>query len=117
MCEQTCDEGSVDGRDLEVRGIHRSNKPVSLKNGHSVAHTLILSRLSVLHAPKGDPVYDATAIAHFYDKLLHIWERLKTEPGKKLAEKRHQLVRSLFVTSAIALVFTISEDVGFPSWG
>ncbi|KAI0710139.1 hypothetical protein C8Q76DRAFT_741265 [Earliella scabrosa] len=45
-----------------------------------------------LHVPKGDPNYDASAIAHFYDKLLHIRERLKTEPGKKLAERRHQLM-------------------------
>nr|VWO95907.1 F-actin-capping protein subunit beta [Ganoderma boninense] len=45
-----------------------------------------------LHVPKSDPAYDATAIGHFYDKLLHIRERLKTEPGKKLADKRHQLM-------------------------
>ncbi|TBU55335.1 hypothetical protein BD310DRAFT_857013, partial [Dichomitus squalens] len=45
-----------------------------------------------LHVPRDDPAYDASAIAHFYDKLLHIRERLKTEPGKRLAEKRHQLM-------------------------
>ncbi|KAH9945332.1 uncharacterized protein BXZ73DRAFT_86835 [Epithele typhae] len=46
----------------------------------------------VLHAPQDDPVHDQTAVAHFYDKLLHIREKLKTEPGKKMAEKRHQLM-------------------------
>ena len=56
---------------------------------------------STLHVPKGDPNYDASAIAHFYDKLLHIRERLKTEPGKKLAERRHQLVRPLYVMTLI----------------
>ncbi|KAI0711975.1 hypothetical protein C8T65DRAFT_574795 [Cerioporus squamosus] len=45
-----------------------------------------------LHVPKDDPSYNSSAIAHFYDKLLHIKEHLKTEPGKKLAEKRHQLM-------------------------
>ncbi|RDX57461.1 hypothetical protein OH76DRAFT_1395280 [Lentinus brumalis] len=45
-----------------------------------------------LHVPRDDPSYDSSAVAHFYDKLLHIREHLKTEPGKKLAEKRHQLM-------------------------
>ena len=54
------------------------------------------SKSSALHAPKDDPGHDSTAVAHFYDKLLHIKERLKTEPAKKLAEKRHQLVRFPF---------------------
>ena len=47
--------------------------------------------------PKDDPAYDSSAIAHFYDKLLHIREHLKTEPGKRLAEKRHQLVGFLML--------------------
>ncbi|THH13973.1 hypothetical protein EW146_g6306 [Bondarzewia mesenterica] len=46
----------------------------------------------VLHAPEGDPIHSETAIQHFHDKLLHIHERMKTEPGKILAEKRHQLM-------------------------
>ncbi|TFK84253.1 hypothetical protein K466DRAFT_553814 [Polyporus arcularius HHB13444] len=45
-----------------------------------------------LHVPRDDPSYDSSAVAHFYDKLLHIREHLKTEPGRKLAEKRHQLM-------------------------
>ena len=59
--------------------------------------------LSALHAPQDDPVYESTAVAHFYDKLLHIRERLKTEPGKKLAEKRHQLVRQYSLVLRVAL--------------
>lgn len=47
-----------------------------------------------LHAPESDPIANETAIQHFHDKLLHIREQLKTEPGKQLAEKRHQYVRS-----------------------
>lgn len=42
-----------------------------------------------LHAPTG---HVETAIEHFYDKLLHIQERLKTEPGKQMGAKRHQFM-------------------------
>ncbi|KAI9000623.1 hypothetical protein BD414DRAFT_430174 [Trametes punicea] len=45
-----------------------------------------------LHAPKENPASDSSAIQHFHDKLLHIKDHLKTEPGKKLAEKRHILM-------------------------
>ncbi|KAH9902886.1 hypothetical protein C8Q73DRAFT_672129 [Cubamyces lactineus] len=45
-----------------------------------------------LHTPEGDPAHESSAIQHFYDKLLHIKDHLKTEPGKKLAGKRHQLM-------------------------
>lgn len=31
-----------------------------------------------------------SAIDHFYDKLLHIKERLKTDAGRAMGEKRHQ---------------------------
>ncbi|KAF8843735.1 hypothetical protein BDN67DRAFT_963911 [Paxillus ammoniavirescens] len=44
-----------------------------------------------LHAPPGR---DDTAIQHFYDKLLHIQERLKTEPGKAMGSRRHQFMLS-----------------------
>jgi uncharacterized protein len=44
---------------------------------------------SPLHAPSG---HLDTAVQHFFDKLLHIQERLKTEPGKAMGAKRHQLV-------------------------
>lgn len=47
---------------------------------------------SALHTPEEDPKHSESAIQHFHDKLLHIRERLKTEPGKLLAEKRHRLV-------------------------
>ncbi|KAG2124160.1 hypothetical protein BD769DRAFT_1628816 [Suillus cothurnatus] len=42
-----------------------------------------------LHAPPGRL---DTAVQHFYDKLLHIQDRLKTEPGKQMGTKRHQFV-------------------------
>ncbi|KIJ66954.1 hypothetical protein HYDPIDRAFT_85179 [Hydnomerulius pinastri MD-312] len=42
-----------------------------------------------LHAPPGR---DDTAVQHFYDKLLHIQDRLKTEPGKTMGTRRHQLM-------------------------
>lgn len=33
-----------------------------------------------------------SAIEHFYDKLLHIRDRLKTPAGRRMGEKRHQTV-------------------------
>jgi len=45
-----------------------------------------------LHTPPNDPVLSASAVQHFYDKLLHIRERLKTEAGKQMADKRHKLM-------------------------
>ncbi|KII85151.1 hypothetical protein PLICRDRAFT_116706 [Plicaturopsis crispa FD-325 SS-3] len=45
-----------------------------------------------LHAPPDDPARKDTSIQHFYDKLLHIKDRLKTAPGKALGEKRHKLL-------------------------
>lgn len=42
-----------------------------------------------LHAPPGR---NDTAIHHFYDKLLHIQDKLKTEPGKSMGAQRHQFV-------------------------
>jgi len=45
-----------------------------------------------LHAPHGDPARTSSAVQHFHDKLLHIRDRLKTAPGKLLAEKRHKLM-------------------------
>jgi len=44
-----------------------------------------------LHAPPGR---DDTAIQHFYDKLLQIQDRLKTEPGKSMGAQRHQFMLS-----------------------
>ncbi|KAI0084037.1 hypothetical protein BDY19DRAFT_899102 [Irpex rosettiformis] len=45
-----------------------------------------------LHTPEGDPAHGDSSIQHFYDKLLHIREQLKTDEGKRLAEKRHQFM-------------------------
>lgn len=45
-----------------------------------------------LHVPVDDTLHDSTAIAHFYDKLLKIKERLKTDNGRKLGEERHNVV-------------------------
>lgn len=44
--------------------------------------------------PKG-----SSAIDHFYDKLLHIKERLKTDTGRAMGEKRHQTVNRDFAES------------------
>lgn len=46
-----------------------------------------------LYAPPGDPKQPQSALQHFHDKLILIHDRLKTEYGKRLATKRHQLVR------------------------
>ena len=69
---------------------------------------------STLHVPKDDPTYDSSAIAHFYDKMLHIREHLKTEPGKRLAEKRHQLVGTHYCYIG-ALLITFRKMVVFLS--
>ncbi|KAF8728299.1 hypothetical protein AX14_006828 [Amanita brunnescens Koide BX004] len=45
-----------------------------------------------LHAPPEDPALPSSAIQHFHDKLLHIKDRLKTNPGKAMGEKRHKLL-------------------------
>ena len=46
----------------------------------------------VLCTDKDDPLYPETSLAHFYDKLLHIKDRLKTELGRELGRERHNLV-------------------------
>ena len=68
----------------------------------SVASLLISTRTSrsigdrPLHTPQDNPSHPDSSIQHFYDKLLHIREQLKTEEGKRLAEKRHQFVSANF---------------------
>lgn len=43
--------------------------------------------------PEGSKyVRGGSAIDHFYDKLLLLRERLKTDAGRKMGDKRHQLV-------------------------
>ncbi|KAG5718983.1 hypothetical protein E4T56_gene20396 [Termitomyces sp. T112] len=51
-----------------------------------------------LYAPAGDPKQPQSAIQHFHDKLILIRDRLKTEYGKRLATKRHQLLLD-FITA------------------
>ncbi|KAJ3796037.1 hypothetical protein GGU11DRAFT_686608 [Lentinula aff. detonsa] len=50
------------------------------------------SRNQPLHIPQDDIATGSSAIQHFSDKLMHIRDRLKTQPGKQLAVKRHQLL-------------------------
>ncbi|KAE9402917.1 hypothetical protein BT96DRAFT_815833 [Gymnopus androsaceus JB14] len=52
------------------------------------------SQNNPLHTPPDDAAVARTAIQHFTDKLIHIRDRLKTDLGKQLAVKRHQLVRN-----------------------
>ena len=54
---------------------------------------LISSFARPLDVTEDDPAAKDTAVQHFYDKLLHIREQLKTEPGKQMAERRHKFVR------------------------
>ena len=72
-------------RHLEV-GPH-VGKPV--RSSAIDAHIL---SFSALHVPNGDPMQTTSAIQHFHDKLLHIKDRLKTEPGKRMGQKRHEFV-------------------------
>ena len=81
-------------RHYAVCGLYFRDKRVSASNWGARHRTPLSVIRSILHTPKDDPAYPTSAIAHFNDKLLHIRERLKTEPGKKLAEKRHQFVWS-----------------------
>jgi HD superfamily phosphodiesterase len=59
---------------------------------------------SALHVPDGDADQPESAIQHFHDKLLHIRERMKTAPGKQMAEKRHQLVRTAHILFSLLLL-------------
>ncbi|TFK27533.1 hypothetical protein FA15DRAFT_666373 [Coprinopsis marcescibilis] len=45
-----------------------------------------------LHTPSDDPELPKSSIEHFHDKLLHIRERLKTDQGRKLGDKRHEVL-------------------------
>ncbi|KAF9790864.1 hypothetical protein BJ322DRAFT_1038566 [Thelephora terrestris] len=54
------------------------------------AYTAVTS--NPLHVPNGDPLQASSAIQHFYDKLLHIKDHLKTEPGKRMGQKRHEIM-------------------------
>jgi hypothetical protein len=45
-----------------------------------------------LVTPADDPAQSDSCIQHFHDKLLNIRDRLKTGPGKRIGEARHQTV-------------------------
>ncbi|KAF8903627.1 hypothetical protein CPB85DRAFT_1255670 [Mucidula mucida] len=45
-----------------------------------------------LHTPPEDLLLPLSAVQHFSDKLIHIHERLKTEPGRVMGQKRHKLI-------------------------
>ncbi len=47
---------------------------------------------SPLHTPPEELLLPLSAVQHFSDKLIHIHERLKTEPGRVMGQKRHKLV-------------------------
>ncbi|KAJ7592971.1 hypothetical protein C8J56DRAFT_779278 [Mycena floridula] len=44
------------------------------------------------HTGPDDPARSNSAIQHFDDKLVHIYDRLKTSPGKSLGQRRHKLI-------------------------
>ena len=70
---------------------------------------------SPLHTPDDDPSHARSAIQHFYDKLLDIKDRLKTEPGKRMGQKRHDLA-SVTAYSAGVMLTPVSHlvDVAVP---
>lgn len=45
-----------------------------------------------LYTAPDDPAQETSAIQHFHDKLVLIKDRLKTEPGRKLGQKRHDVI-------------------------
>jgi len=51
-----------------------------------------------LHTPTDDADHTHTAIQHFHDKLLNIRDRLKTEVGKKMGDRRHQVLRNFLAS-------------------
>ena len=38
---------------------------------------------------------DGATLMHFFDKLFHLKDKMKTEKGREMAEKRHQVCSSL----------------------
>ncbi|KAF8903619.1 hypothetical protein CPB85DRAFT_1377051 [Mucidula mucida] len=44
------------------------------------------------HTPPEDLLLPLSAVQHFSDKLIHIHERLKTDPGRVMGQKRHKLI-------------------------
>ncbi|KAJ3514905.1 hypothetical protein NLJ89_g2086 [Agrocybe chaxingu] len=71
-----------------------------------------------LHTPPDDPEHAHSAIQHFHDKLLAIRDRLKTAPGKKMGDRRHQVVST---SAPVSAACTCSEsylraDMGAPNF-
>src|SRR4051812_28148384 len=58
------------------------------------AYSAVVNR--PLHTPASDPQASDSSIQHFYDKLLHIRDRLKTSQGRQLGAQRHQLVSRMY---------------------
>lgn len=70
---------------------------------------------SPLHTPTTDAKYDQSAIAHFHDKLLRLRDRLKTDAGKELGQRRHKLVSSVvvYLLSQIITTYLLLQMVQF----
>ncbi|KAJ7077140.1 hypothetical protein B0H15DRAFT_941141 [Mycena belliarum] len=56
------------------------------------AYSASVNRPLHVPGPSDDPAVKNSAIQHFHDKLILIRDRLKTEPGKVLGEKRHRVL-------------------------
>ncbi|KIY65164.1 hypothetical protein CYLTODRAFT_379842 [Cylindrobasidium torrendii FP15055 ss-10] len=54
------------------------------------AYTAVTS--SPLYTDANDPALPQSGVQHFYDKLVHIHQRLKTEPGRAMGEARHTVI-------------------------
>ena len=63
---------------------------------HPLLHHTLTPPHRPLHTPATSALHKDSSIQHFYDKLLHIREQLKTEAGRRMAERRHQFVSTLF---------------------
>lgn len=61
-------------------------RPMYLPNHDSSKRQKLLSKEEYMNKKEQD---DST-IGHFYEKLLHLKDMMKTDAGKKIAEKRHQ---------------------------
>ncbi|TCD65152.1 hypothetical protein EIP91_003045 [Steccherinum ochraceum] len=68
-----------------------------------------------LHTPTQDPAQSSSAIQHFHDKLLHIKDHLKTVPGKRMAEKRHQFPAGAPAAAGpLGLLGIVLQDLNVP---
>ena len=81
-------------RNLTLRSLQYRQEAVNSLLELSVLPGLPLSR--PLHTPTDDADHAHTAIQHFHDKLLNVHDRLKTEAGKKMGDRRHKFVSTSF---------------------